>query len=70
MRRSTLTEREQQVVQLVAQGLTDKEIGRALTCSARTVGVHLRNIYGALGAMNRAHAVYLFYIENAETYTK
>lgn len=63
MRRSKLTEREQQVVRLVAQGLTDKEIGRALCVSGRTVGVHLRNIYGALGATNRAHAVYLFYVE-------
>lgn len=63
MRRSTLTLREQEIIELVAQGLTDKEIGHLLRVSGRTVGVHLRNIYAALGAVNRAHAVYIHYVE-------
>lgn len=39
-----LTERERQVLQLVADGLSSKEIARTLKISPATVGVHRRNI--------------------------
>ncbi|HEX2105078.1 MAG TPA: response regulator transcription factor [Solirubrobacteraceae bacterium] len=53
-RRSTLTRREQDVLRLVAQGHTDKEIGRALHLSPRTVQTHLTRIREKTGARRRA----------------
>jgi len=61
-RRSTLTTREQEVLWLVAQGLTNRQIAFHLQASVRTIDVHVRNIFDALGANNRAHAVFLFYL--------
>jgi len=52
-----LTEREIEVLQLAAQGMTNKEIGRKLGISPRTVQGHLANIYGKLGAASRTEAV-------------
>ncbi|MFZ5815215.1 MAG: helix-turn-helix transcriptional regulator [Bacillota bacterium] len=49
-----LTEREAEVVRLVAQGLTDKEIAAQLYISPRTVDGHLRNIFNKVGVSNRA----------------
>ena len=44
-------------MRLVAAGKSNKAIGKALDISPRTVGTHLSNIYGKLGASNRTHAV-------------
>jgi DNA-binding NarL/FixJ family response regulator len=52
-----LTEREIQVLQAVADGLSNKEIAEALTLSTYTVQVHLRNIFGKLGVSSRTGAV-------------
>ncbi|HYF96093.1 MAG TPA: response regulator transcription factor [Symbiobacteriaceae bacterium] len=49
-----LTAREWEVVGLVAQGLTDKEIGARLFISRKTVDRHLRNIFNKTGVSNRA----------------
>ena len=54
---SVLTARQQDIVTLVAQGLSNKEIGRALDISERTVKDHLSLIFGRLGAVNRADAI-------------
>jgi two-component system, NarL family, response regulator LiaR len=56
---SDLTEREREVLALLADGLTNLEIGRRLTVSVSTVKYHLRGIYSKLGAANRAEAVAL-----------
>ena len=48
-----LTEREAEVVRLVAQGLTDKEIGARLFISPKTVDGHLRNIFNKVGVGSR-----------------
>jgi DNA-binding NarL/FixJ family response regulator len=48
-----LTRREQQVVLLVAQGLTDKEIGRRLGIKRSTVAWYLREVSGRLGVTDR-----------------
>ncbi len=48
-----LTERELEVVRLVAEGLSNKEIGARLFVSPNTVRVHLRNIFTKLGAQSR-----------------
>jgi len=52
-----LTEREIQVLQTVAQGKSNREIGEALFISPHTVQVHVRNIFGKLGVNNRIEAV-------------
>ncbi|MCB0239198.1 MAG: LuxR family transcriptional regulator, partial [Anaerolineae bacterium] len=48
-----LSEREIEVLQLVAAGLTNQEIAGRLFLSQHTVKVHARNIYGKLGVKNR-----------------
>ena len=52
-----LTDREEQVIGLVALGWTNTRIGRHLQISERTVRKHLENVYDKLGAANRAAAV-------------
>ena len=52
-----LTDREQQVLQLLAQGLSNKEIAQKLYLSVRTVEGHLANIYGKLQVKSRTEAV-------------
>jgi DNA-binding NarL/FixJ family response regulator len=54
-----LTERELEVLRLVAQGLTDAQVADALVVSPRTVNAHLRSIYSKLGITSR-HAATLF----------
>jgi DNA-binding NarL/FixJ family response regulator len=52
-----LTERELSVLGLAARGMTNREIGSALSISARTVQVHLSNVFGKLGVGSRTEAV-------------
>jgi DNA-binding NarL/FixJ family response regulator len=54
-----LTEREAEVLQLVAQGLANKQIAAALTISEHTVKFHVSAIYTKLGAASRTEAVRL-----------
>jgi two-component system nitrate/nitrite response regulator NarL len=49
-----LTERERQIMQLVSQGLSNKEIGQHLDISDGTIKVHLHNIFQKLAIRNRA----------------
>jgi LuxR family maltose regulon positive regulatory protein len=51
-----LSERELQVLQLIAEGLTNAEIASRLFLSLHTIKVHARNIYGKLGVHNRTQA--------------
>ena len=53
----SLSKREQTVLSLVAQGLTNKEISASLYISEHTVKVHLRNIMEKLHAHTRQRAV-------------
>jgi DNA-binding NarL/FixJ family response regulator len=59
MTASYLTVRQDQVMQLVADGCTNEEIAAELTVSTATVERHIEDIRHALGARNRAHAVWL-----------
>jgi DNA-binding NarL/FixJ family response regulator len=52
-----LTERENQVLQLVAHGLANKQIALALGISEHTVKFHISSIYTKLGTTNRTEAV-------------
>ncbi len=52
-----LSERELEVLQLMAQGLTYREIGEHLFVSVNTVRYHVKNLYGKLGVGKRAQAV-------------
>jgi DNA-binding CsgD family transcriptional regulator len=53
---SVLSARELEVLALVADGLTDREVGERLYISPRTVNQHLRSIYNKLGVNSRAAA--------------
>jgi two-component system, NarL family, response regulator LiaR len=53
---SPLTDREVEVLKLVAQGLTNQEIANRLTISEWTVRTHVRNILGKLHLANRTQA--------------
>ncbi|MEB3354673.1 MAG: response regulator transcription factor [Cyanobacteriota bacterium] len=53
IRERDLSERELEIIGLVAQGLTNQEIAGALTISKRTVDNHVSNIFTKTGAKNR-----------------
>ena len=52
-----LTPREEEVLRLLAEGLSTKEIARALRLSPETVRSHLESLYAKLEARNRVEAL-------------
>lgn len=52
-RRRTLTKRERQVAQLLAEGLTNPEIAERLVITPHTVGTHVVHIFAKLGVTRR-----------------
>jgi LuxR family maltose regulon positive regulatory protein len=52
----SLSSRETEVLQLIAQGLTNKEIAKKLVIAPSTAKRHTVNIYNKLGISNRAEA--------------
>lgn len=53
---NALTEREEKVLSLLAQGLSNAQIAAALHLSENTVKFHLRNLFAKLGVSNRTEA--------------
>lgn len=56
-----MTQREREVLQLLADGLSQTAIARTLVISPRTVGTHIQNILRKLGVHSRTEAVALAY---------
>jgi two-component system, NarL family, nitrate/nitrite response regulator NarL len=54
---ASLTEREREVLDLAADGLTAREIGERLGVRERTITTHLSRIYGKLGVGGRLRAI-------------
>ena len=56
---TSLSERELEILSLVAEGRTDNEIGIRLCMSAKTVSWYVKEIRARFGARSRTHAVAL-----------
>jgi DNA-binding NarL/FixJ family response regulator len=54
---SDLTRRELEVLELLSEGLSQKEIAAGLVISSKTVSAHIQHILGKLGVHSRAQAV-------------
>lgn len=52
-----LTDREREVLTLIAQGLSNSDIGNRLHISGKTVGNHISSIFSKLHVANRAEAI-------------
>jgi DNA-binding NarL/FixJ family response regulator len=62
-----LTNRERQILKLIARGFTNKEIATLLSISESTTENHIHHIYTKLGVSNRAQAVaYVFQFINLQ----
>jgi DNA-binding CsgD family transcriptional regulator len=56
-----LTRREAEVLELIAQGLTNVEVARRLEVTIHAVKFHLASIYKKLGVANRTEAAGVFF---------
>jgi DNA-binding NarL/FixJ family response regulator len=54
---TSLTQRENEIVELVAEGLSSKDISERLNISVETVKVHLQHIYRKLGVKSRVELI-------------
>lgn len=61
-----LTKREQEILRLVAEGLTNEEIGKRIFISEKTVKTHLTNIFDKLKVNNRFKAALLIMNRQSE----
>jgi DNA-binding CsgD family transcriptional regulator/tetratricopeptide (TPR) repeat protein len=62
---AALTDRELEVLRLLARGMSNREIGAELFITAKTASVHVSNILGKLGAASRTEAAAIAYREGA-----
>lgn len=59
---SSLTEREREILHMVAAGATNAEIARALWITQQTVKFHVSNVYRKLGVANRTEACHYAHV--------
>jgi predicted ATPase/DNA-binding CsgD family transcriptional regulator len=59
-----LTPREAEVLRLVAQGMTDRQIAAVLVISEKTVGRHLEHVFNKLGVSSRTAAAVVYQSNN------
>ena len=62
---AALTDREREVLRLLARGMSNREIGAELFITTKTASVHVSNILGKLGAASRTEAAAIAYREGA-----
>jgi DNA-binding CsgD family transcriptional regulator len=62
---AALTDREREVLSLLARGMSNREIGTELFITPKTASVHVSNILGKLGAASRTEAAAIAYRESA-----
>ena len=60
---AALTDREREVLSLIARGMSNREIGTELFITPKTASVHVSNILGKLGAASRTEAAAIAYRE-------
>ena len=65
----SLTKREMEILRLVAEGLTNEEIGKKIFISEKTVKTHLTNIFDKLKVNNRFKAALMLMGQSGETNT-
>lgn len=65
--RNTLTAREAQVLELVVEGRTNKEVGQVLGIKAGTVKIHMRHIFDKTGATGRRSLAFAGFFEDRST---
>jgi DNA-binding NarL/FixJ family response regulator len=58
-----LTVREREILQLIHQGMRDRDIARKLHISEKTVQKHVQSILSKLGVQNRTEAAYLIHLQ-------
>src|SRR6185312_4940829 len=63
---AALTDREREVLSLLAKGMSNREIGTELFITPKTASVHVSNILGKLGAASRTEAAAIAYREGAQ----
>lgn len=67
-RDAALTNREHEILQLLAEGMGSKEIAQTLVISPKTVSSHIQSVIGKLGVHSRAEAVAIAYREGLVTF--
>jgi DNA-binding CsgD family transcriptional regulator len=65
-----LSEREADVLELAAQGLTNSELATRLEITVHTVKFHLASVYRKLGVANRTEAVAVLFRSRARAATR
>lgn len=61
-----LTDRENEIVQLVSEGLKNREIAARLFITEKTVKNHIRHIFDKIGARQRADIVIYYYAKGGQ----
>jgi DNA-binding CsgD family transcriptional regulator len=62
--KNTITLREQEIIDLIMQGMINKEIGRALNISEETVKRHNANIFDKIGCSTRLELTVMILARN------